>query len=202
MCARKQTSLNDTDQEDLKQKIVEIAWKLFEEKGYENTTVNEIIKKAGTSKGGFYYHFKAKDELLASLYMIFDREYRKLYKTIDPDMNSLEQIALMNQYISYYIESNVSPEVLAAMYISQISGKSKIPFWGEERYYIQLMKNIIIQGQAKGEIRSDISADDLLHYVLLLERGVLIDWCVQKGSYSVGFFGSKNYEMYLQFMKP
>ena len=52
----------------LKEEIKDAAWELFYEKGYEETTVNDIIKKANTSKGGFYYYFKAKDELLNSLY--------------------------------------------------------------------------------------------------------------------------------------
>ena len=43
----------------------------IDKNGYEKTTVNEIIKKANTSKGGFYYYFKAKEELLNSLYAIF-----------------------------------------------------------------------------------------------------------------------------------
>ena len=52
------------ERDDLKNQIMEAAWELFLEKGYENTTVNDIIKKAGTSKGGVYYYFKANEELL------------------------------------------------------------------------------------------------------------------------------------------
>ena len=55
------------ERDDLKNQIMEAAWELFLEKGYEKTTVNDIIKKAGTSKGGFYYYFKAKEELLKIL---------------------------------------------------------------------------------------------------------------------------------------
>ena len=44
---------------ELRQKIIDTAWELFYENGYENTTVNDIIRKVGTSKGGFYYYFKA-----------------------------------------------------------------------------------------------------------------------------------------------
>ena len=49
---------------ELRQKIIDAAWELFYENGYENTTVNDIIRKVGTSKGGFYYYFKAKEDLL------------------------------------------------------------------------------------------------------------------------------------------
>ena len=49
------------DRANLKQEILDAAWELFDKNGYEKTTVNDIIKKANTSKGGFYYYFKAKE---------------------------------------------------------------------------------------------------------------------------------------------
>ena len=52
---------------ELRQKIIDTAWELFYENGYENTTVNDIIRKVGTSKGGFYYYFKAKEGIISIL---------------------------------------------------------------------------------------------------------------------------------------
>lgn len=51
----------------VKNRIVSTAWKLFYKKGYNETTVDEIIEQSDTSKGSFYYYFKTKDELLHSL---------------------------------------------------------------------------------------------------------------------------------------
>lgn len=39
----------------VKGRIVEAAWQLFYEKGYNGTTVDDIIDLSGTSKGSFYY---------------------------------------------------------------------------------------------------------------------------------------------------
>ena len=52
---------------DTKGRIVDAAWKLFYDQGYENTTVEEIIAASGTSKGSFYHYFSGKDALLSSL---------------------------------------------------------------------------------------------------------------------------------------
>ena len=41
-------------------KIVNAAWKLFYEQGYEDTTVEEIIDLSGTSKGSFYHYYLGK----------------------------------------------------------------------------------------------------------------------------------------------
>ena len=45
-------------------RIVNSAWKLFYEQGYEDTTVEEIIEVSHTSKGSFYHYFDGKDALL------------------------------------------------------------------------------------------------------------------------------------------
>ena len=47
-------------------KIVNAAWKLFYEQGYEDTTVEEIIELSQTSKGSFYHYFDGKDALLST----------------------------------------------------------------------------------------------------------------------------------------
>jgi AcrR family transcriptional regulator len=44
--------------------IVDAAGQLFAERGYERTTISEVIALAGVSKGGFYHHFASKDDLL------------------------------------------------------------------------------------------------------------------------------------------
>ena len=41
-----------------KGKIITAAWDLFYEQGYEDTTIEEIIDKSGTSKGSFYHYFE------------------------------------------------------------------------------------------------------------------------------------------------
>ena len=60
------------DKKSVKSRIVSAAWQLFYEKGYNGTTVDDIIGLSGTSKGSFYYYFSTKDELLNTLSMILD----------------------------------------------------------------------------------------------------------------------------------
>jgi AcrR family transcriptional regulator len=48
----------------LKEKIIHESLKLFSLKGFLSTSVEDILKAANTSKGGFYNHFKSKEDLL------------------------------------------------------------------------------------------------------------------------------------------
>lgn len=47
-----------------KDELLDIAYKMFIAKGYDNTSVDEIIKEAGIAKGTFYYYFTTKEEML------------------------------------------------------------------------------------------------------------------------------------------
>ena len=47
----------------LKKRIVHESLKLFSLKGFLNTSIDEILKATNASKGGFYNHFKSKEDL-------------------------------------------------------------------------------------------------------------------------------------------
>ncbi|MBG0830358.1 TetR/AcrR family transcriptional regulator [Planomonospora sp. ID67723] len=55
------------DQADTRTRIQEIALKLFIEQGYEATSLREIAEALGVTKAALYYHFKTKDDIVASL---------------------------------------------------------------------------------------------------------------------------------------
>ena len=61
-----------------KSRIVKAAWSLFYRKGYDSTTVEDIINASKTSKGTFYHYFKGKESLLNSLSYLFDQKYEEL----------------------------------------------------------------------------------------------------------------------------
>ena len=57
-------SLREKKKIETKNKIFEVAGRLFKEKGFENTTVDEITTKAGIAKGTFFNYFSTKEMLL------------------------------------------------------------------------------------------------------------------------------------------
>lgn len=50
-----------------RRQIVDVADRLFYERGFEATSFADIAKDVGLSRGNFYYHFKTKDEILAAV---------------------------------------------------------------------------------------------------------------------------------------
>lgn len=67
--------------EESKTKIIAVALQLFSKKGFENTSISDIAKEAGISKGLTYNYFKSKDELLeATLLFILSNVVEVLEK--------------------------------------------------------------------------------------------------------------------------
>lgn len=66
-----------TKGEKRKQELLDIAYNLFLQKGYENTSVDEIIEKAQIAKGTFYYYFKTKEQMLEEVIDIMVEEETK-----------------------------------------------------------------------------------------------------------------------------
>ncbi len=67
---------------DLKNKIIHSAYGLFAAKGYEKATIGEIIEQAECSKGGFYHHFKSKEDILEVIIENYIDELSKYFAHI------------------------------------------------------------------------------------------------------------------------
>lgn len=50
--------------EERKNEILDVAERLFEAKGFDNTSTNDILKEIGIARGTLYYHFKSKEDIL------------------------------------------------------------------------------------------------------------------------------------------
>jgi AcrR family transcriptional regulator len=59
-----------------KEEFLDAAKKLFEEKGFEETSIDDIVRRIGVAKGLFYYYFRSKDEIIDVLIERFQGEMR------------------------------------------------------------------------------------------------------------------------------
>src|SRR5262249_61464409 len=66
-----------------RQTILEAAITVFAQHGFDAATTDDIARAAGLSKGGLYWHFKSKDDILAAILMqLFDQELGVLQQMI------------------------------------------------------------------------------------------------------------------------
>lgn len=168
-----------------KRKIVAAAWQLFYERGYDYTTVDEIIARSQTSKGSFYHYFEGKDALLGSLSIIFDEKYEELMKTLDPEENAFDKLMYLNRELFAMIENSVPLELLARLYSTQLVTKGEKHLLDRNRTYYRLLRTIVSEGQRRGELRDDLSVNDITRLYAMCERALLYEWCLSGGEYSL-----------------
>ena len=168
-----------------KRKIVAAAWQLFYERGYDYTTVDEIIARSQTSKGSFYHYFEGKDALLGSLSIIFDEKYEELMKTLDPEENAFDRLMYLNRELFAMIENSVPIELLARLYSTQLVTKGEKHLLDRNRTYYRLLRTIVSEGQRRGELRDDLSVNDITRLYAMCERALLYEWCLSGGEYSL-----------------
>lgn len=168
-----------------KGKIVSTAWKLFYEQGYDDTTVDDIIRESGTSKGSFYHYFDSKDALLGSLAYLFDEKYEELEDKISTMENSIEILIFLNRQLFEMIENTVDLELIKRLYSTQLLTKSEKQLLDHNRVYYKLLRKIVLSGQEKGYITPGLSANDIVKYYAFCERAIIYDWCLCNGDYSL-----------------
>ena len=168
-----------------KGKIISAAWKLFYEQGYDDTTVDEIVEESETSKGSFYHYFSGKDSLLSSLSFIFDEKYEELKGHLDEDSTAIEKLLFLNHELFLMIENSISVDLLARLFSSQLITRGQRHLLDQDRTYYKLLRKIIFEGQQKGELRNDLPVNEMIKTYAMLERGLMYDWCLCNGDYSL-----------------
>ncbi len=139
--------------EDRKKDFVEAAARLFAEKGYEKTSIGDIIAAVGVTKGSFYHHYQSKqevvDDIIAALSEDLVRSVRSAFNENLPASEKLVGIvasvvafreARRGEYVGLYpILSREENHPLARRF-QQAVGREVLP----------MLADVIRQGNAEG----------------------------------------------------
>lgn len=136
-----------------KRKIFEASMKLFAEKGYDATSIEEITATVGVAKGTLYYHFSSKEEIFNFLIT----EGIKLLQNsvdikIDKHSNYIDKIKAI---VLIQIKVVAKYEDLVTILLSQFFGNEARNQMCKENIlkYISKIEGIVEEGIEKGEIK-------------------------------------------------
>ena len=76
-----------------KLELLDIAYRMFISKGYENTSIDDIIAEAGIAKGTYYYYFESKEQTLEEVIgMMIEKESVTAAAILDSDVTVQQKI--------------------------------------------------------------------------------------------------------------
>lgn len=184
-----------------KDKIIDAAWKLFMDLGYEDTTVNEIIRASGTSRGAFYHNFRGKEDLMFCLAYFFDETYDEWLRTLDSTIHSLDKLAKLDAFVLNNLDNSVYKSFLPQLYGMQVMTESTRHIINPDRKYYQIVYSFMKEGQERGEIITGFPYQELAEDFINLERGFVYNWCLNKFRYSLLQSGCKLMKLYLDSLR-
>jgi AcrR family transcriptional regulator len=137
--------------------ILEVALKEIETKGYRNTTIQDIAKKAKVSKGVIYYHFNTKEELLSTIWSALIKElfeYRK--KRVERRSSARDMLQAYLAANFEFLKLNFNKfTALFRMGIDLNPAETRNYPWSKEinERCFNFLSDILNSGQQNGEFR-------------------------------------------------
>lgn len=147
-----------------REEIINVAGELFRSKGYRATTLTDIADKVGLLKGSLYHHIGSKEELLievatppiramvAELRIIIDKEMCALDRLHEAVDNHLSHLHADYPHIFVYLQERFGSDQSELVELS--------------RTYQRLLEELIREGIAAGELRSDVNPRLTVFFIL------------------------------------
>jgi TetR/AcrR family fatty acid metabolism transcriptional regulator len=146
------------------QRILDAAVEVIAERGYFNSPVSAIAKRAGVADGTIYLYFKSKDDVLrTAIDSTFEKFYRQVaeaFVTLDGPREQLEYIAQ-----SHLESHSVNRSMVVLMQTEMRQSAKFIEEFSHHHLvkYIQMVREVVRRGQEQGIFRQDISDGVVAH---------------------------------------
>lgn len=154
--------------EHTKQQIIDAAFRLIAEKGYDAMSIEEIMTEIGRTKGAFYSHFQSKEELLYEVMRTkLDRKFNEIAEKTLPKLKEepCDVQEILRQILEQVYRGSIGsdPVLWSSTFYQVFLMHRKNPVireWLQEQYraWEKFMATVIQRGQELGQIRSDIDA--------------------------------------------
>lgn len=151
--------------EDKKTVLLNCAKELFATRGFKNTNVADITRRAGFSVGTFYNYYPSKDKLFAE---ILKQKTAALMKSIMKSVNlDDDPVKLIRQLLALNMEGMLSDPILSQWYNPDIYNRIEKLFREEDglqavdflyRDFLELVQ----KWQAEGKMRPDIGSEMIM----------------------------------------
>jgi TetR/AcrR family transcriptional regulator, transcriptional repressor for nem operon len=160
-----------------RERIIRQAAPLFNQRGYEGSSMNEIMAATNLEKGGIYRHFSGKEQLAAEA---FDYAWAEALQARRSDLESVENsVDKLKQYIENFVERRGSvPGGCPLLNTAMDSDDGNVVLRTRARKALEgwqdFLGAIIAGGIRKGEIRRDVAKAKLANLIIASLEGAIM----------------------------
>ncbi|MGZ9817202.1 TetR/AcrR family transcriptional regulator [Peribacillus simplex] len=171
--------------EKTREKILKISLKLFSEKGYDKVTVDEIVKKSGTSKGSFYQHFSAKSDIFLVRFIEVDDYYREVFRSFPVDMDATEKLFIFICKLMRFLEEEMGKNLMKVIYSSALDSKEHTYFLISNRSLFQIIRSLVEEAKEQNNIDTDQSVNEISQLIIQSLMGIIYHWGLNNSEQSL-----------------
>ena len=150
--------------------IVDAALEVFRDKGYANTRMADVARRAGVSYGLVYHYFTSKEMLFN---VIVEGWWSRLYQMLkDEGVSNTGCREKLENIISFFLDTYAEKQTLVSIFVTEVSRSSVYHTAGglaRFRTFFSLTEEIMEEGQKKGFLRSDMGP----HYLTYIFLGAI-----------------------------
>ena len=170
-----------------KQLIFQTALALFKEKGFENVSVEDIVRTAQVSRGSFYTYFKNKEDLLGNYVHQNDVFYLAFYQDVlcAPEAGGLDAMEKIERFLWYAVENLTSVGAHLLHLYNVYLVKTPDIYSRRDRYFFTILRELFQKAQEERSVSEKISYESFQEIALWTVRGITIDWAGNGGAYPI-----------------
>jgi TetR/AcrR family transcriptional repressor of nem operon len=168
--------VTQTKGEKTRQQIVEAAAAMFNQRGYEGSSLSALMAATGLEKGGIYRHFSSKEELAAEAFDYMWQTARDLRLT---GLNGLTGPAWLKTYISNFVNhrspvAGGCPILNTAIDTDDGNPLLRMKVTKALKSWRCRLRTVIEKGVESGEIRPDVNARAAATLIVATLEGALM----------------------------
>jgi AcrR family transcriptional regulator len=154
---RQRGTLRAEQKASTRRKLIDSGMRIFSEKGYVNTTIDDIVLAAGTTRTSFYLHFKNKSEIPKAAIREVTRDTAFAGLTCDGHPPSLEEVQTwIDSVLSYWRSVRDRESVFAkALEVEPELASIRAE---EIKHYMEILKSILLQTGRPPGARVEVEA--------------------------------------------
>jgi AcrR family transcriptional regulator len=162
----------------LRQQIVDTAIKLFRKRGYDNTRIDDIVQTLDISQPTFFRYFPSKDAVLRE---VGERGYACICERLRSELSSQAATGerLRRLYVTMAREVEADRQLWQAVVLSgAMDPVRSAELRGHEEAAVRLLREILTQGQKRGEVTRAFPVVHLAEFMEGLYNTVVRQWAV------------------------
>lgn len=145
-------------------KLLRVASAMFAERGFESTSVQQIVTAAGVTKGAMYHYYASKDDLLVEIYhRMLAMQTERLATIADGPGPVVDRLREAAADVVVTTLGNLDDAVVFFRSMHLLAPDKQAEVRAQRRCYHERFRALIEQGRHEGRLRADVSADLATH---------------------------------------